>query len=100
MFVESAFCHGGLVDFKRVIFHLPWIFKFPLPEVWRFITPFLITGGGFSFVFDLYFSTSKLSYLTYLSLLTCIQCGHTVPGLSSTPLGSASLEIFLLMLFL
>jgi hypothetical protein len=56
MFVESALCYGGLISMARVVFYLPWIFKFPLPEVWRFITPFLLTGPGFSFVFDLYFS--------------------------------------------
>src|SRR5947209_6439939 len=56
MFVESALCYGGLISMRRVVFYLPWIFKFPLPEVWRFITSFLLTGPGFSFVFDLYFS--------------------------------------------
>lgn len=56
MFVESVLCHGGLIDIRRVFFYLPWIFKLPIPEVWRIITPFLLTGGGFSFVFDLYFS--------------------------------------------
>ena len=56
MFVESALCHGGVLSFTRFLFHLPSIFKFPLPEVWRLVTPFLLTGGGFSFVFDLYFS--------------------------------------------
>ena len=56
MFVESVLVHSGLVDGRYVVFYLPWVFKFPLPEVWRFLTSFLLTGGGFSFVFDLYFS--------------------------------------------
>jgi len=85
MFVESALCHGGLVSFSRVLFHLPSIFKFPLPEVWRLITPFLMTGGGFSFVFDLYFmwtystglelNSPRFSqpgdFFTYIIFVTC-----------------------------
>jgi len=55
MFFESALCHGGLIDIRLILFHLPWIFKLPLPELWRFVTPFLLTGSGFSFIFDLYF---------------------------------------------
>lgn len=56
MFAESLLCHGGILAIQRVFFYTPWIFKFPMPEVWRLFTPFLLTGGGFSFVFDLYFS--------------------------------------------
>ena len=54
MFAESALIHGGLVSYAYAAFYQPWIFKFP-PEVWRLLTSFLLTGGGFSFVFDLYF---------------------------------------------
>lgn len=57
MFVESALCHGGLISLRTVVYHTPWIFKFP-PELWRLFSAFLLTGGGFNFVFDLYFSTS------------------------------------------
>ena len=56
MFVESLLCHGGLLSAYKVCFIPSEIFKFSLPEVWRFFTPFILTGGGFSFVFDLYFS--------------------------------------------
>jgi len=54
MFAESALVHGGLLPFRQVVFFAPWIFKFP-PELWRILSSFLLTGGGFSFVFDLYF---------------------------------------------
>ncbi|PGH05962.1 hypothetical protein AJ79_06651 [Helicocarpus griseus UAMH5409] len=53
-FVESLLVHGGLISPLKVLFHIPWIFKI-FPEVWRLITPFLLTGGGLDFVFDLYF---------------------------------------------
>ena len=56
MFVESALCHGGLVSFYRVIFAKSLIFKLVVPELWRCATAFLLTGGGFQFVFDMYFS--------------------------------------------
>jgi hypothetical protein len=70
MFVESALCYGGLISMRRVVFYLPWIFKFPLPEVWRFITPFLLTGPNFSFVFDLYFSEFLRSEAVSSAFLT------------------------------
>jgi hypothetical protein len=74
MFIESALCHGGLVDIRRVLFYVPWIFKLPIPEVWRFVTPFLLTGGGFSFVFDLYFSglTQTVYFLKNCSNILCL----------------------------
>jgi hypothetical protein len=74
MFIESAICHGGLVDIRRVLFYVPWIFKLPIPEVWRFVTPFLLTGGGFSFVFDLYFSglTQTVYFLQNCSNILCL----------------------------
>jgi len=52
--VESALCHGGLLGFEYVIYGNQWIFSFP-PQLWRLVSPFLVTGGGFSFVFDLFF---------------------------------------------
>ncbi|MCJ1456605.1 hypothetical protein MMC28_006967 [Mycoblastus sanguinarius] len=54
-FATSILVHGGLLSGNRVVFYLPWIFKFPLPEVWRFITSFWVTGGGLSILFDTYF---------------------------------------------
>lgn len=57
MFAESALCHSGILDFRHVIYYTPWIFKFP-PELWRLPSAFILTSGGFNFIFDLYFSTS------------------------------------------
>lgn len=45
------------------MFYLPWILKFPLPEVWRFVTPFWVTGGGISILFDTYFCEPHLNPL-------------------------------------
>lgn len=55
MFLESALVHSGLLGYRNVVFFSPWVFKFP-PEIWRLATAFLLTGGGFSFIIDLYFS--------------------------------------------
>lgn len=57
MFAESALVHGGVLGVMNVVYHTPWLFKFP-PELWRIPSSFLLTGKGFSFVFDLYFSES------------------------------------------
>ncbi|KAL9136606.1 MAG: hypothetical protein Q9175_002198 [Cornicularia normoerica] len=54
-FGTSLLVYGNIISGSRVLFHLPWIFKFPLPEVWRFVTSFLVTGGGLSMLFDTYF---------------------------------------------
>ncbi|KAJ9495773.1 hypothetical protein LTR99_010683 [Exophiala xenobiotica] len=62
MFVESALVHSGLISGMRVVYYTPWIFKFP-PELWRLISSFILTGGGFSFVFDLYFMFTYASGL-------------------------------------
>ena len=51
----SVLVHGGLLGGHRVIFHLPWIIKLPLPEIWRLVTPFWITGPKLSIIFDTVF---------------------------------------------
>lgn len=60
MLAESALVHSGLMSAYRMVFYTPYIFKLPFPELWRLITPFLLTGGGFSMLFDLYFSMHYL----------------------------------------
>ncbi|KAK2749150.1 hypothetical protein FQN57_006765 [Myotisia sp. PD_48] len=52
--VESALAHGGVLPFVHVLFLPSKIFKI-FPEIWRFISPFLLTAGGFGFLLDLYF---------------------------------------------
>lgn len=55
MFVESALVYSGSVNYRYVPYHNAYMLKFP-PELWRLVTSFLLTGPGFSFVFDLFFS--------------------------------------------
>ncbi|KGY14902.1 hypothetical protein PABG_12177 [Paracoccidioides brasiliensis Pb03] len=52
-FIESLLVYGGFITPFSIVFHTPFIFK-TLPEVWRLVTPFLLTGPGLEFVFDLY----------------------------------------------
>ncbi|KAI1611918.1 Der1-like family-domain-containing protein [Exophiala viscosa] len=73
MFVESALVHSGLVNGMRVVFYTPSIFKFP-PELWRILSSFLLTGGGLSFLFDLYFM------FTYASGLELTSSRFSQPG--------------------
>lgn len=59
---ESILAHSGIIDIRKVIFHYSFLLRFP-PEIWRIFTSFLLTGGGLSFVFDLYFRTPARSPL-------------------------------------
>ena len=47
--------YSGLVNGSRVIFLWPYIFKLP-PEIWRFITSFLLSGPQLGIILDPYFS--------------------------------------------
>lgn len=51
---ESLLVHGGILNGYLILFHLPALLKFPFPQVWRLVTPFLLTGGGFNALWDLY----------------------------------------------
>ncbi|KAL2419794.1 hypothetical protein ABEF95_003045 [Exophiala dermatitidis] len=73
MFVESALVHSGLLSPMWIIFHPSFVLKFP-PELWRLLSSFILTGGGFSFVFDLYFM------YTYASGLELNSPRFTQPG--------------------
>lgn len=74
MAVESLLVHGGLLNGYLVLFHLPWVLKFPLPQLWRLITPFLLTGNGFSALWDLYM------FWTYATGLELNSPRFTQPG--------------------
>ena len=65
------------------MFYLPWIFKFPLPEVWRFVTPFWVTGGGISILFDTYFCEPHLNPLQIFFILMCYQVWTYSSGLET-----------------
>ncbi|RMZ78599.1 hypothetical protein DV738_g3759, partial [Chaetothyriales sp. CBS 135597] len=70
MFVESALVYSGVADFYWVPFAPSLIFKLWVPQVWRLVTPFFLTGGGIGFVIDLYFSPSPpAATTTYLLAL-------------------------------
>lgn len=65
----SLLVHGQLLSGQRVVFYLPWIFKFP-PELWRVVSAFLVTGPGLGIIFDTYFCIfSILSLYSYHSKL-------------------------------
>ncbi|KAK2765913.1 hypothetical protein FQN54_007428 [Arachnomyces sp. PD_36] len=71
--VLSALVHGKLLPGYWVIFYLPRIFKLP-PELWRIPSSFLLTGGGFSLIMDLYFM------YTYGSKLETQSARFSAPG--------------------
>ncbi|KAJ5541966.1 hypothetical protein N7535_004385 [Penicillium sp. DV-2018c] len=52
--IQSAATYGGLWDFYYVPFVPSLIFQWP-PQIYRLVTPFLLTGPRLDFVFDLYF---------------------------------------------
>jgi len=72
-FLQSALVLGGLLNVSWPLFYLPLIFKV-YPEVWRIFSAFLLTGGGMSFIFDLYFM------YTYGSALETGSARFSVPG--------------------
>ncbi|CAF9911524.1 MAG: hypothetical protein HETSPECPRED_000362 [Heterodermia speciosa] len=51
----SLLVYGGLLSPTWVVFHLPRIFKFPMPEIWRFFSAFWLTGPKLDILFDTYF---------------------------------------------
>lgn len=51
-----------MLDFQRVVFHIPWVFKFP-PELWRPFTSFWITGPDLGILIDTFFSMLEYTYV-------------------------------------
>ncbi|KAJ5231992.1 hypothetical protein N7468_004948 [Penicillium chermesinum] len=60
--VQSLLVIGGLLSSYYVLFVPGLVFKFP-PEIWRLVTPFLLTGPKLNFFFDLYFMFTYGSHL-------------------------------------
>lgn len=54
MAVESLLVYGGMLSGYHTAFHVSSILKFPLPEIWRLVTPFLLTRPKFNALWDLY----------------------------------------------
>ena len=67
--VTSLLVYGNIISGGRVVFYLPWIFKYPMPEVWRFVTSFWLTGAGLSILFDTYFRKPHRTSLQILVLM-------------------------------
>jgi hypothetical protein len=56
-FIQSALVLSGSVSSFWVPFYPQLIFTWRIwPQIWRFVTPFLMTDPKLNFVFDLYFS--------------------------------------------
>jgi Derlin-2/3 len=55
MAIESILVYGGLLSGRWIIFEKSYLWQLP-PQFWRLATSFLLTGPGFNFVFDLYFT--------------------------------------------
>ncbi|PYH40669.1 uncharacterized protein BP01DRAFT_419281 [Aspergillus saccharolyticus JOP 1030-1] len=52
-FAQSALMYGGLLNGYYLLFDSRFVSKFP-PEVWRLLTPFMITRPGLSLFLDVY----------------------------------------------
>lgn len=55
MAIESVLVLGGIASAHWVIFHKSFFWMLP-PQLWRLVTPFLLTSGGIGALFDLYFT--------------------------------------------
>lgn len=53
--ILSCMIYGQMINGVRFIFHIPWIFKLPVPEIWRIFSSFCITGPDWSVLYDTYF---------------------------------------------
>ena len=58
VFVFSAAIHFHILPYAWFFFHWDTIFTFP-PEIWRFVTSFLLCGGGLGLILDPYFCRWK-----------------------------------------
>ncbi|KAL1995302.1 hypothetical protein VTN49DRAFT_1489 [Thermomyces lanuginosus] len=60
--VESVLIHAGILNPRLIIFYAPRLLTW-FPEIWRLVTPFLLTGPGFQMFYDLYFLYTYSSQL-------------------------------------
>lgn len=51
----SVLVYGRMINGMRLIFSIPLIFKLPVPEVWRILSSFCITGADWAILYDTYF---------------------------------------------
>ncbi|TKA77237.1 hypothetical protein B0A49_00778 [Cryomyces minteri] len=71
--LTSAAVYGGLLSGMRVVFYRPWILTL-FPQLWRLVTPFLLTGPKLGMILDPYF------LYTYGSSLETESARFTQPG--------------------
>jgi Derlin-2/3 len=65
-FIQSALVLSGSVSSFWVPFYPQLIFTWRIwPQIWRFVTPFLMTDPKLNFVFDLYFMYTYSSRLEF-----------------------------------
>ncbi|KAL2848465.1 hypothetical protein BJY01DRAFT_233907 [Aspergillus pseudoustus] len=65
-FIQSALVLSGSVNYFWVPFFPQLIFTWKIwPQIWRFVTPFLMTDPKLNFVFDLYFMYTYSSRLEF-----------------------------------
>ena len=57
-FLTSCCVYGGVISGARLIFAPSYVFKLPVPELWRIFTSFCITGSGWEVLYDTYFCKS------------------------------------------
>ena len=55
MLIESCAVYSGLMSWKRILLHWPWVFKLP-PEIFRPFTSFLLSSERLGIIFDPYMS--------------------------------------------
>lgn len=72
--VTSVAVYTGLVPFRYVMWYFPFVFKLPIPEVWRVASSFMITGPQLGILMDPYF------LFTYASQLETGSPRFTQPG--------------------
>lgn len=70
-FLTSCCIYGRAISGARLLFLPPYIFKLPVPEIWRIFTPFFITGPDWAILYDTYFRQPSLTHETKHSLTVC-----------------------------
>ena len=66
-FVLSIAVYTGMLSGYYVIWYTPYVLQFP-PQLWRLVTPFLITGKDLNIIFDTYFCKDQLGVVWHTSI--------------------------------
>lgn len=68
--LTSVLIYGRMVNGLRLIFGIPYVFKLPVPEVWRILSSFCITGPDWAILYDTYFR----EYYLFLGMCNNLRC--------------------------